>query len=357
MTEPVAPPASATRDRALRALAHFALLAIALIATERWVTRSARFFELPGDVGALAVIFDLAICLPLVYWWVVVRRSKVHVATVVPVIALGLATAMLLLPDGHRDVARWARYALLPAELAVVWWGVRRVRTAMAASRATSGGDDASADPFVRLRQLFREVVPVRGVADVVAFECALLYYALFTVRSLPHIPPGARAFTTHRKSGVVALLLMGAVIAVVEAAVVHILVQRWSPALAWALTILSIYGVVWIIGFLQALRLRPILLTPRALVVRAGMLSVVEVPLDAIARIVPATFPYPDRGTPEYLQSMVSGDPQFLIELDRSLRAEGVYGRSRTVRLVGLAVDEPAEFRSALESRMAARS
>lgn len=59
----------------------------------------------------------------------------------------------------------------------------------------------------------------------------ALLYHAVSSWRAEPHIPPGARAFTMHRTSGVITLLLMAAVIALVETAVVHALVRRWSMA------------------------------------------------------------------------------------------------------------------------------
>ena len=338
------------------ALSRFAGIAIALVATERWIAQSPGFLALPGNLGAIAVTFDLAVGAPLLYWWLLVRRSRLSAVTIVPVIALGLAASMALLPATRQAVAEWWRFALIPVELVLVWWGVRRARAAMAAARTATAAAGAGADTFVAMRRVLREVVRVRFVADVVAFELALLYYAFLSWRASPHVPTGARAFSTHRNSGVVALLIMGAVVALVETAVVHILVQRWSPTFAWALSILSVYGVVWIVGFLQALRLRPILVTPSALVIRVGLLSAVKLPWGSIARIVPAAFPHPDRETPGYLHAMVTGDPQFLIELSRSIRAEGVYGRSRDVRMVGVAVDEPAEFRRSIEAAVASR-
>jgi hypothetical protein len=345
-------PEIAPRTTTTRALVLFLAFASVVLLIERWATLSPRFLLLPGKLGEVVVLFDLAVGAPLLYWFLVVRGAKVSGVTVIPVISLGLVSAGALLPEGHREFARYGRLALAPAELAFGWWAVQRARLAM--KRAQSGdGQGGNADFFDHLRSALRSALRVPLMADAVAFELALLYYALFSWRAKPHIPAGARAFTAHKKSGVTALLMVAAFMTVVETSIVHLVVQRWSTTAAWIVTALSIYGVLWIIGFMQAIRLRPILLTPTSLLVRLGMLSSVEVPYESIASITPAKYPFPDRRAPGYLRAMLAGDLQFLIELRVPRRATGAYGRTREISLIGLCVDEPSEFRGELESRL----
>lgn len=358
MAEPILLPdasgrESAPRTTTTRALLLFLAIASVVLLVERWATLSPRFLKLPGEFGELVVVFDLAVVAPLVYWFLVVRGARVSGVTVIPVISLGLLTAGALLPEGHRDFARYGRLALAPAELAFGWWAVQRARAAMKRARSGEGEENSSADFFDHLRVALRSALRIPLMADAVAFELALLYYALFSWRAKPHIPAGARPFTTHKKSGVVALLLVAAFMTVVETSIVHLVMQRWSTTAAWIVSALSIYGVLWLIGFMQAIRLRPILLTPTSLLVRLGMLSTIEVPYDAIASVTPAKYPFPDRRAPGYLRAMLAGDLQFLIALRAPRRATGAYGRTREISLIGLCIDEPSEFRQALESRL----
>lgn len=337
----------------MRAFMIWSALALVVLIVERIVTLSPRFLLVPGEIGDVAVVGDLAIFAPLMYWILVVRRARVSGVTVIPVISLGLVAAGLLLPDGHQDFARWGRLALAPAELGFGIWAVQRARQAMQRSRERGTHHDANSDFFDHLRTALRSGLRVPMAADAVAFELALLYYALFSWRARPHVPEGAQPFTTHKKSGVIALLMVAAFMTVIETSIVHLLIMKYSNTAAWIVTVLSIYGVFWIIGFMQAIRLRPILLTERSLLVRLGMLSSIEIPYEAIGTITKAKYPYPDRRAPGYLRAMLAGDLQYLVQLKEPLRSIGAYGRGKNVSLVGLSLDEPGEFLQALEAKI----
>lgn len=60
---------------------------------------------------------------------------------------------------------------------------------------------------------------------------------------------PRDRAFTYHRKSLYPALFLVVLLLIIVETLALHLLIQRWSPGIAWLLTGLSLYSIFWIIG------------------------------------------------------------------------------------------------------------
>src|SRR6185295_1564896 len=129
-------------------------------------------------------------------------------------------------------------------------------------------------------------MVPLRRLAAVLASELAVFYYAFAAWRRAPHVPAGTRAFPVHEQSGVAALFGVLAGVSVMEAALVHLIVMRWSAAGAWILTALSSYGAVWLIAMARAFVLRPALVKDGELVVRGGMMWTVRVPIRIIAAI-----------------------------------------------------------------------
>ena len=167
----------------------------------------------------------------------------------------------------------WARPAVgAAAELAVVALIAVRLRRGLRAAGSRSR-------LLARIEAAAREIVPSRRVAAILASEIAVFYYA-FASWKQRRTCRGSRAFSIHEQSGVAALFGMLAGVSVMEAALVHLVVMRWSVAAAWVLSALSIYGMVWLVAMARAFVLRPVLVQEGELVARSGMMWTVRVPL-----------------------------------------------------------------------------
>lgn len=201
-------------------LSAFALLAIGVYAAEVAIVRMRPAFEQP-DLVAVGVMLDLIVVVPLAYWFLAVRRGGWPRLSVVPVVLLGVLGAALMLPQ-ERGLLK---ILAIPYELGLVTW--LSVRTWRAVRRAPGDGD-----MLERFREVARDVFPARRAAEVIAFEIAVLYYALFSWRRRPEEASGA--FTYHRKSGYGAMVFAFLVMILAEAIPVHILLMRWSAAAAW---------------------------------------------------------------------------------------------------------------------------
>ncbi|HEX8358657.1 MAG TPA: hypothetical protein VF613_00960 [Longimicrobium sp.] len=318
----------------------FALLAAAVYAAEIVAAQHIAGSPAPGVLAA-AVVFDLAVALPAAYWWFFVR-GRGPALRVVPVVALSLAGAWAVLPAAHRGIIDSARFLLIPLEVAAVGMVLRAI------VRSIPPGGDA----VERIGEAARAALPHRAAADAVAYEITLFYLALLSWRARPHVPAGATAFNTHRRSGYAGLVVAVAMMSVVEGAVVHLLAARWSVAAAWTLTALSVYGVVWMVGDLQAIRLRPTLVDDEALHVRVGLRWDVRIPWSQIEAVEPrgaASFP---RRAPGHLRATPMGEPAIVLTLRRPMRVRGPYGISRTVTRLGIAVDDPRAFLSHMRHR-----
>lgn len=283
---------------------------------------------------AYAAAFDVAVTVPVAYYVFVVRSGAQPALTIVPLGVLALLRALYVAPSAA---------ALRPvfgalAELVVIAFLVARVR------RSLRGGD-ARSDVIERVRSVATDMVRVAPVAEVLTSEIAVFLYA-FGWRMKASVPRDARAFTVHRDTGVVGLFACMAGLGVMEALVVHVLLVRTFPVLAWVLTALSAYGTVWLVAVARSFALRPVLVTNDAVEIRSGLLATLRAPRSSIARV-------------EIVASESKGDwrvvpasaPNVRVTFASPALLRGMYGITRPVSGVALAVDDPSGFVDALRA------
>jgi hypothetical protein len=291
------------------------------------------------DVVATAVMVDVTVVVPLLFA-VLVRRPGSW-AGILPVFLVSLLGARLIVPASSRAVLPVLRLLAVPAELATVLLGVWRVRRML-------NGLAAEGDVVARLERAFGAAVPYPRFARMLAYELSVIYYGLFSWRDRPAVGPG-RTFSYHRAGGYGAIAFALLMVSACEIVGTHVMVSLASPAAAWLLTALGLYGVVWILGDCQALRLRPLMVGADGLVVRLGLRWSVSIPRDAIAEISPAPKPPRARRAPGHLHAALLSPPQWQVTLREPLVASGPYGITKRVTTVALAADDRAGLRQAL--------
>jgi hypothetical protein len=293
-----------------------------------------------SDPLSLGFAVDLALTVPLLAYLLTVRHAGWPLLSLPALALLGLVTVLLFGPAGLPLPFRSPEALLIALECGLVGF------IAVRAHHAWRRSSDAATDALERLRLAAREVVPVEPVADALAHELAVVYYALFSWRSPASVPEEAQAFSYHRRSGYGGVVVAVLMLSVVEGAAVHLLLARWSVLAAWALTLLTIYGVLWFVADYRASVLRPVLLTPTLLRVRTGLRWSVQVARFDVAGVERSEPP----GTEAVLRAVLLGQPTHWIRLRAPVVANGPYGFKRTVEWVALAVDDAEGFTAALE-------
>src|SRR4051812_33721997 len=94
----------------------------------------------------------------------------------------------------------------------------------------------------------------------------------------------GPLSFSYHR--ALAPMLWMFLAIAIAELLLVHFLVTLWHPRLAIFLSLLSLLGLLWLIGFIRSLRRYPVLIAEDEVRFRLGRLRDVGVPLAGIGLV-----------------------------------------------------------------------
>lgn len=282
----------------------FTLSALALVGASALIVRSALFQAAP-DVAAWGVTFDLAITIPLLYWFLVVRSGKAPAITIVPVCIGGILLATTLVPRAQQQFLGQLKLVVIPvAELLAVVTLVRqgsRVRT-------------------------------------IVGSELAMFYYAIFGWRKKPVAVQG-HAFTLHERSGWATVLACLLVLIVAEAIGMHLLLSLWSNTAAWIWTGLDVWAIAWLLGDYQALRLRPSSIDDEALHIRYGVRWNVTVPLASIVSVEEVH----DESAwkrKDVLKVAILEEPRWLIRFDPPVIAQGLAGFTKEIRAIALLPD-----------------
>ncbi len=178
---------------------------------------------------------------------------------------------------------------------------------------------------------------------EAVLFEVALYRSLARWVARRPDVPAGTTPIGYGQLAGpMMWLWIFGSA---VEVVVLDVVLHRWLPAARLPFLVLGVWGVVWMLGLLASMRVRPHLLDDTHLVVRSGARTRVVVPLEALAGVRSATHEVP--GLVRTLQEL---DGLLLVgmgetNLELSLTGPTTLETARgpwTVERVGLYVDDP---------------
>jgi len=313
--------------RAMRALAArpqaVFLLLVAIVLAAESMALASRGMVLHPQAIRDAVIFDLCVVPAGLWWLLVVRRGLARPRTVARLVALSVALCALLF-------GREVRLLAVPLELALLWVAARSLRQALQAR----GALDAAA----ALRAGLADALGDSPLSRAVATELAILWYALFSWgRSTPE-----GGFTAYKRAGWVAIYVAVALACVAEAIPLHFLFRRWGSLAAALSVVVHVYTVLWLIGDLRALALRPIRVEGRKLLLRIGLRWEADVPLESIAAV--------ERGpSGAGLRLGVLGTPNLALRLRAPMQVHGPFGIRKTCDVLLLQVDDPDALAAAL--------
>lgn len=316
------------------------MLSMVLLSQSDW------FQQHPENLS-VAITFDLLLTVPLVYLFLIWKRP-IPKTTVVPFFIAGLVLGSYILPAGYQSYLDLAWQWVVPVvELAVFTLIALKARAVLHAYKAHGKG---AMDFHTLIKQACGEVLPAR-VDKILAFEISVIYYGFvnWKERKLQ-----ANEFSYHKKTGTIAVLAILIGIIWIETAVIHLLLQRWSPLAAWILTVLSLYSGFQVFGMLRSLPKRPIRIEENALLLRYGIMSEATIPLNDIDAVVLSSKQQNFDHTTRKLSPL--GDLEshnVLIHLKNQTTLEGLYGFKKTCTTVALHIDEKERFKLAVERAM----
>ncbi|MGR6330484.1 hypothetical protein ACU5AX_15590 [Sphingomonas sp. XXL09] len=200
-------------------------------------------------------------------------------------------------------------------------------------------------------RLLLGEVLPPPVVRLLVA-EVGLLHLAVFRWRSPADVPPDARGFAYHRQ--LAPMMIVMATLSVIEIGVTHLVVSHFSARAAMILAVIGGLSLLYLVGVIRSLRLRPVLLTPTGIHLRVGTLADRVIAIEEIAAI--EAEPAGDRvRARDTLNVGLLAWPNLLLRLREPVPRRGLFGPKPPIAAIAFRLDDPAPFVRLIRWRLSA--
>ena len=317
----------------------FSLAALAIVCAEWWIVHSL-FFQRNPDAIAIGATFDLVAVIPALYYFLVLRPKRSSLLYMIPCFALCALAARWIIPAANQEYLHSLKRLSPALEVFVLAAIGMRLRSFVQEYRIARAKSIFFTDALFAGFQ--------KSLSDRIMFSVAFVEFFLiyFSVGGWFMKPPATQAdqqqFTYHKKNGYLGILGILMFVLLMETFALHLIVMRWSVVVAWILTVLSLYGALWLIGDYHAIRVHPIIATPELLYLRIGLRWRTDIHRDNIASVEAG--PPKNPKSSDYLRASILW-PRATLILKSPVIVQGLFGRKRTVSRLGLSIDDLDSF------------
>jgi len=295
----------------------------------------------------LAVTLDLVIGLPLLFYFLVVRRSEhIEWPSVLAIYLLSVGLAKLILPENEQFYLGYAIQLLVFTELGFMLYGIIKIRKVTLALKEAALHRN---DFILNLQSAFRQVFgrPFRPAVT----EVASLRYGLFFWLGRTEKAAHQQAFSLHRESGFPALMGALVFVSLIEMIAIHFLLVQYYETVALVLLVLSIYSVLFLLGYTFSVIKRPVLLDEQHLEIRLGIMWQSRVALADIAEVRKLSESETLSKDVINLAKPMLNTANLIVKLKSPAQLEGLYGMQKDKLAIAFYIDEPDHLISSINS------
>lgn len=300
---------------------------------------------------ALGSLLDFMLVIPIVTYFLIIRK-RYSLKYIIPVVVVGYVAAKFIIPNEYLQSYPYFTYIVIVGEVAficlelyILYKVARKLPTIINFYRQYK---QQSSSFSYAIEKAVDQTLPRSRTVNVLLSECKLFYYALFSWRK--KVQMDDRTFTYHQKTGAIAFYIMIIHAMVIETVGFHFLLHQWNPIISWVLLALNIYGFLFLLAEVQAIRLSPYVITNNEVVLQVGLTKKITVPFHKIESI----HYYKEVEKPEQekkdifdatIKEFIQEPATFEITLTEPIQAHFLYGFQRKVSRIHLNVDDQQKF------------
>lgn len=317
----------------------FLFLALAVVSIEWIIVHSAAFTKKP-DLLSLGITLDLVLGLPVLYYFLVIKKARISRATLLVILVLSGLLATAVLPNQyHRYLTHWEKLIML-AEIGVFAMVLIKARTVFCQFKNLQR---QTVDFIANLQLSLAPAVGSHRLSSLLVSEISVFRYSLFGWLGSVEKTVRQQAFTMHQESAQVAMVGALLLVGLIETTLLHLLIVRWSPIAAFVGTLIGAYGLLFFVADTVALVKRPILIDGNVVQLRFGLRWQVACPVANIEQFVIIT-ENPIKASDTLVGSFLTS-PNIMLTFREPMPVEGIYGIQRSVRCIAFFVDQRDEF------------
>jgi len=145
--------------------------------------------------------------------------------------------------------------------------------------------------------------------------------------------------FTYHKTTQYPAFFWVAFISTLITTPLFHFLLMQWHEVIAWVVTGLTIYGLIWLYGDYSVIKRKPIVLLEERLLIRIGIRWKADIDLSNIKSIESSVS---EEVEEEYTNiSILATEKNIFINLHEPIVVEGIFGITKTTSKIALYVDE----------------
>lgn len=339
---------------------------MAVVLSFRWFNPYSEWGAVPQspipactERGSVGSIVDLLFVIPLLTYLFIIRK-RYPLKYMGIVILVCYLVAYFIIPTQHLQSFNIIPYIILTFEALFLFIELYIVcRVLVKLPNIIRSFRNETTPPFFypRAASAFSKHLSINRMIEILLSEITMFYYALFSWRKKPPIQEG-KYFSYHKNTSVIAFYIMLIHATVLETIGLHVLLHQWSVVLAWVLLAINIYGVLFFIGEIHAIRLSPFMIHKNVLHLQVGLMKSTKIPLDTIEqfRNYDGKEKLSKLKQKQTLDATVKDinveEPSFEIVLREDIEVHLMYGLKKTVNCVLLTIDDVQRFKQALNEQ-----
>lgn len=324
------------------------LLIALVILTGNLIVYQLSFIDtLPIDQINGMVIGSLIDCAIIAPALLLLQKGKWSIKNFIAFVAMGIIFARLVIPTAFIEPFRYMMWSAIAVEVALIILEltilVIFIKYLPSIIRAVKLEREQLIFAFPRI---VAEKVKDNLLIKILCSEILVFYYAFCSWKKKQ--PNG---FTVYKNTMYIAFLIMIFHAALFEAVAFHWFFHDRVPFLAWGHTILSVYGLLFLLADFRALALNPVRIADGKLYISNGLMKRAKIDLTNIAQLHAAVqdeniFHFKVLGNTDEL-------PAFVIEAKELQIIHGIGGYEKTAKYIGVYADDPTSLRMEIESAM----
>ncbi|WP_270343052.1 MULTISPECIES: hypothetical protein [Bacillus] len=310
----------------------------------------------PNEV-VLGSLLDCMFVIPVITYFLIIRK-RYSLTYILPVVIAGYIFARFIIPSDYLQAFAYVSYIIVAGEIAFVCLElfllykivrmlpniIKKYKEYKREYSSFSYAIDAVFDATMKRNKLI----------DIIVTECKLIYYAFLSWRV--KVPEGESIYSYHKKTGAIGVYIMMIHATLIESIGFHYLLHEWNPVIAWILLMLNVYAMFYFLAEIQAMRKNPIIITEEQIIIQIGLGKKIVIPftrIDKIAFYKGEFLKKEKKVLDATVMEFIKEAPTFEITLKEPVKAQLLYGFSKTVTRVHLNVDEERKFYDAVMEKL----
>lgn len=324
----------------------FFLVLTLIIGVEYFAVQQAKFYE-TNSLLPYAVGIDLLIILPILYYFLIIRRLKQHILTLVFGVSLSITVAHFILPQTHYFIIAYAEKLLIVIEILFVAYVLIKLKSIIQEYQLLN---TVRQDFVSNIKKSFQKHISTSPLINFLVSELIILRYGLFFwLQAKKEVADND--FTMHQNSGFIALFSVLIFVSGIECFVAHLLVSSYNQTAAWILTAIGVYSSIFLVAHLFAVIDQRVSIETDKILVRVGLFWDFEIKKKDIAQVEMIKKDI-GKTTKEQLNTskLLLTQPNIVIYLTEKHSVSGIYGMTKEVNTIYLYIDNYQKFSDSMK-------